>query len=100
MYLLILDTLFLYISGLNIIIMKFAIANRVMFVLIFILLIADIVNFHRFIFPISYLIEVILLMIVSIYLIICLLNSNKEIAKFGALFSVINILLLIWAMFS
>ena len=80
--------------------MKFNLVNRAVFVLIFILLIADIVNVHRFLFPVSYLIEMVLLVLVLVYLIICLLNSDREVAKFGALFSAIDFLLLIWAMFS
>lgn len=80
--------------------MKFNLINRAVFVLIFIILIANIVNVHRLIFPFSYLIEVILLVFVLIYLLICLLNSNSEVARFGALFSAIDFILLIWAMFS
>lgn len=78
--------------------MNFGKCNRIICILIVITIIMG-CFFHASFVPFNYILEIILLLGTFIYLIICALNQDREIAKFGLLFSFVYMIILIILMF-
>lgn len=80
--------------------MNFIIGNRISFAVIVILMICNVFGVSKMFFPWSYILEIILFFLAFIYLLVSLqsLKENK-LARFSIVFSIIIIVLVIWAMF-
>ncbi|MDO5848120.1 MAG: hypothetical protein Q4P18_01145 [Methanobrevibacter sp.] len=80
--------------------MDFKMGNRLMFALMILLLIANIFEVSKSIFPVSYILEMMLFFISFLYLILCYQNKNEVyLARPGMIFSIFTIIMIIWAMF-